>query len=198
MRYGECVTDTGVLAGRGWGLMRDEGGGARRGSARAANRYSKRCRRARGSSPQQRPHQPDRRGQRVRAGAASETSQRRQHCIAAAHGQTRGCVPSVAPPRRGGPTVLPATAPPACFLTDSTSHTSERRPPRPRGHTPAWVSHSNGEPPTRPQPRLQGPTRHVRQPSTPETAAPKRQTRQRISCRHTQGSPRGDGPLGQP
>lgn len=37
----------------------------------------------------------------------------------------------------GGPPLLRATAPPACILTDSTSHTSERRP---RGHTPALAS----------------------------------------------------------
>lgn len=138
VRKGQVVMETGPGARRGRGLMTDGVGETRRGSAHAANRYPKRCRRARGSSLRQPLHQPALRGRRERAGAATGTSQRRQHCSAAAHGQTRGCVPSAAPPRRRGRPCGARQPPPACILTDSTSHT--RRSGGRGGHNPVVAS----------------------------------------------------------
>lgn len=197
VRKGQVVMETGPGARRGRGLMTDGEGETRRGSAHAANRYPKRCRRARGSSLRQPLHQPALRGRRERAGAATGTSQRRQHCSAAAHGQTRGCVPSAAPPRRRGRPCGARQPPPACILTDSTSHTSERRPRRaqPRGGLPLRT----GDHPGRPRHDSRGRPATCTLPRPPETAAPRRQTRQRISCRRPLGPlQRGDGRLSQP
>lgn len=188
--------ETAAGAGHDRGLMRDGDGVTSCGCARAANRYPKRCRRARGSSLRQPPHRPALRGRRERAGAATGTSQRRQHCSAAVRGQTRGCVPSAAPSRPGG-RLCCAQQPPLRVSLQTAPHT--RRSGGCGGTPPRWPPAADGDHPGRPRHDSRGRPATCTRPRAPETAAPRRQTRQRISCRRPLGpSQRGDGPLSQP
>lgn len=114
-----------------------------------------------GSSPQQPSALHGRHG---RVGVA-RTSQRRQHRSAAAHGQKRG--------RHGdsavGGKLCARQRPPGCFLTDSASHTSPRRPPRPpprvhKSSRPRAPSRERGNPPDHDRYDGDGLTRHVHKP----------------------------------